>query len=95
MFLDSLLDDAEWQRRYARDRAGQPMPMELVRRGIELESLAGSFELPWAVQELGVHSSDRSGEIRVLLEKCRLASNALAQIDAALTSSTETPYRSN
>jgi Zn-dependent oligopeptidase len=35
MFLDSLLDDAEWQRRYARDRAGEPMPLELIRRGIE------------------------------------------------------------
>ena len=35
MFLDSLLDDAEWQARYARNRAGVAMPLELLHRGIE------------------------------------------------------------
>ena len=35
MFLDSLLDDADWQSRYAHDAAGRAMPPELIRRGIE------------------------------------------------------------
>jgi Zn-dependent oligopeptidase len=34
MFLDSLLDDADWQRRYARDPRGAVLPVELIERGI-------------------------------------------------------------
>jgi len=34
MFLDSLLSDADWQRRYATDAAGAPMPIELVEKAI-------------------------------------------------------------
>lgn len=34
MFLDSLLDDADWRTRYARDAEGRPMPMELIERAI-------------------------------------------------------------
>ena len=35
MLCDSLLDDADWQRRYACDAAGRPMPIELIERGID------------------------------------------------------------
>ena len=35
MFLDSLLEDADWQQRYARDRDGEPMPLSLVDRAID------------------------------------------------------------
>ncbi|MBM3988504.1 MAG: peptidase M3 [Planctomycetes bacterium] len=34
MLLDSLLDDADWQHRYALDRDGQPMPMEMHERAL-------------------------------------------------------------
>lgn len=34
MLLDSLLSDADWQRRYARDLAGAPMPLELIERAL-------------------------------------------------------------
>ena len=34
MFCDRILEDADWQRRYARDGEGNPLPMELVERGI-------------------------------------------------------------
>lgn len=34
MFLDSLLQDADWQRRYATDAQGQPIPMELIEEDI-------------------------------------------------------------
>lgn len=37
MFCDSLLDDADWQRRYALDADGQPMPAGLIDRAIEAE----------------------------------------------------------
>jgi len=30
MFMDSLIDDAAWQTRYAENGAGEPMPLELV-----------------------------------------------------------------
>lgn len=35
MLLDSLLDDADWQHRYALDAAGRPMPWELHERAID------------------------------------------------------------
>jgi Zn-dependent oligopeptidase len=34
MFLDSLIGDADWQTRYARNGAGESMPVELIRRAI-------------------------------------------------------------
>jgi hypothetical protein len=34
MLLDSLLGDADWQARYARDAAGRAMPFELVERAV-------------------------------------------------------------
>jgi Zn-dependent oligopeptidase len=30
MFMDSMLSDADWRVRYARDAAGRPMPLELI-----------------------------------------------------------------
>jgi len=35
MFFDSLLDDADWQSRYARDLNGRPMPIEVAERAID------------------------------------------------------------
>jgi len=37
MFLDSLLSDADWQTRYARTVDGEPMPFELVEKGIRAQ----------------------------------------------------------
>ncbi len=34
MFLYSLTGDADWQRRYALDASGEPMPVELIEQGI-------------------------------------------------------------
>jgi hypothetical protein len=34
MLCDSLLDDADWQRRYARDTTGRAMPLELIDQSI-------------------------------------------------------------
>jgi hypothetical protein len=34
MFCDSLLDDADWQSRYALDAAGRAMPPELIAKGV-------------------------------------------------------------
>jgi hypothetical protein len=34
MFMDSLLGDADWRARYARDGAGRPMPLELIEKSI-------------------------------------------------------------
>ncbi|MBI1851935.1 MAG: peptidase M3 [Planctomycetes bacterium] len=38
MFLDSLLADADWKTRYARDREGRSMPWEMIERGIRATS---------------------------------------------------------
>ncbi len=37
MFLDSLIDDADWRARYARDPAGEPLPLALVTRQVREE----------------------------------------------------------
>ncbi|MGB7216389.1 MAG: M3 family metallopeptidase, partial [Gammaproteobacteria bacterium] len=34
MFMDSLLGDADWRTRYARDAQGNPMPLELIEEAI-------------------------------------------------------------
>jgi len=34
MFLDSILEDADWQARYARNEQGEPMPLELIEKGL-------------------------------------------------------------
>jgi hypothetical protein len=34
MFMDSLLSDADWQRRYASNASGEPMPVELIERAV-------------------------------------------------------------
>jgi hypothetical protein len=48
MLLDSLLADADWQRRYARDRQGTPMPMELVERALATQQPFAS----WAARQM-------------------------------------------
>ncbi|MGQ0552862.1 MAG: M3 family metallopeptidase [Planctomycetota bacterium] len=45
MFLDSLLADADWQARYATTRDGQPMPAELIERGIRARQPLAAWEL--------------------------------------------------
>merc|ERR1719217_1013333 len=42
MFLDSLCEDAAWQGRYCRDRAGSPIPWALLEEGIRT---AGPYEV--------------------------------------------------
>jgi hypothetical protein len=44
MFCDSLLGDADWLTRYARDPSGQPMPMALIRARIEAEQPFRAFQ---------------------------------------------------
>ncbi|HET9886618.1 MAG TPA: M3 family metallopeptidase, partial [bacterium] len=36
MFMDRLLEDADWQTRYAKDAQGRPMPFDLIERTIRL-----------------------------------------------------------
>jgi hypothetical protein len=37
MFLDALIDDADWRGRYARDASGAPVPLSLVLRQVDEE----------------------------------------------------------
>ncbi|MHC4548244.1 MAG: M3 family metallopeptidase [Planctomycetota bacterium] len=43
MFLDSLLDDADWQMRYARSRDGAPIPFELIEKGIRANQASAAW----------------------------------------------------
>jgi len=44
MFLDSLLRDADWLVRYARDGEGNPMPLELIEKGVRLSQPIAAWE---------------------------------------------------
>ena len=44
MFCDSLLRDADWLKRYARDSGGHPVPDALIRRRIETSQPLRAFE---------------------------------------------------
>ncbi|AZP41535.1 MULTISPECIES: M3 family metallopeptidase [Rahnella] len=43
MFCDSLLEDADWLKRYAKNTAGEPVPDELIRASIEARQPMRSF----------------------------------------------------
>ncbi len=45
MFLDSLLDDADWQTRYARSEGGEPLPRELIDKAIRMRQPAAAWQL--------------------------------------------------
>lgn len=45
MFLDSLLSDPDWQVRYARTVSGEPMPEELVLKGIAVAQPMAAWNL--------------------------------------------------
>ena len=45
MFLDSLLGDADWRARYARDRAGAPMPADLRERVLTQAQAGAAWHL--------------------------------------------------
>lgn len=45
MFLDSLLADADWQVKYATTREGEPMPAELIERGVRQRQPLAAWEL--------------------------------------------------
>lgn len=44
MFLDSLLDDADWRVRYARGPGGERMPLELIERALRVSQPFAAWE---------------------------------------------------
>ena len=44
MFLDSLLEDADWLKRYAKDADGEAMPMELIERGVSEQQPVSAWD---------------------------------------------------
>ena len=45
MFLDSILGDADWLARYAKNSEGEPMPIELIRKGGQKEQVWRAWKL--------------------------------------------------
>ena len=45
MFLDSLVEDAAWRAKYARDTAGNPIPFEIIEEGIRATQPFEVFQL--------------------------------------------------
>jgi len=45
MFLDSLLDDADWQTRYAANREGETIPFSLIEKGLRVGQASAAWFL--------------------------------------------------
>jgi hypothetical protein len=92
----NFLDDIRKLRRAGQawlERVAAISEADRQRFEIELDALTGLFELPWSYERSDERVNDRSGEIRLLLEQCRVAADTLAQIDASLCAPPDSPYR--
>jgi len=74
MFLDSVIEDADWQARYARTRDGEPMPAELLEEGVRETQrgaawlLRASFAIPYCERAIYEIPDDELTPERVLNE---------------------------
>ncbi len=77
MFFDSLLDDADWQSRYALDVDGRPAPLELIERAIDAQQPFAAWNVrsmlavcygEKALYELGDDALTPANALRVLRE---------------------------
>ena len=74
MFMDSLLGDADWRSRYATDRNGKAMPLELIEKAIREEQPFRGFEvramltIPFAERAMYELPDDQLTPERVLAE---------------------------
>ena len=78
MFMDALLGDADWRARYARDRAGRAMPLELIETAIREQQpfrawdVRAMLTIPFAERALyELPDNELTGE-RVLAEFRRI-----------------------
>jgi hypothetical protein len=87
MFLASLLEDADWQSRYARTKDGERVPFELVDKGLrarqrgEASSLRGKCAICYAERAIYEIPEQELTAERVLHE-IRTAENRLVGMDA-------------
>jgi Zn-dependent oligopeptidase len=88
MFLDSLLDDADWQSRYAKTKSGASMPWELIEKGIRMTQpfaawgLRAATAVPYAERAIYEIPDDELTAERIL-EEVRAAERRLLFIDRA------------
>lgn len=78
MFMDSLLDDADWRTRYATDASGNPMPFALIERAIREEQplrgwdVRAMLTVPFAERAIYEIPDDELTPERVLTELRRI-----------------------
>ncbi len=88
MFLDSLLSDADWQARYARTRDGEPLPFELIAKGLRVRqrgqasTLRSMCAICYAERAIYEIPDDELTSERVLSE-IRAAENRILGMDAS------------
>ena len=86
MFMDSLLSDADWQRRYALNAQGEAMPIELIERGVRSSqpgaALSTRAMLAICFAEKAIYEiPDAELSAERILEAIRAAERQLALID--------------
>ena len=74
MFCDSIINDADWQTRYARTAGGEPMPFELIEKGVRTlqpyaaHGLRMGFAVPYCERAIYEIPDDELTAERVLAE---------------------------
>ena len=87
MFLDSILNDADWQTRYARTKEGEPIPFELIEKGLHARQrgaasgLRAMCAICYAERAIYEIPNDELTAERVL-EEIRAVENRLLGMDA-------------
>ncbi|WP_373046502.1 M3 family metallopeptidase [Vulgatibacter sp.] len=97
MFMDSLLGDADWRTRYARDAEGRPMPWELIERSIREEQPLRAWDVrsmltvPFAERAIYEIPDDELTPERVL-EEIRAVERRLTGLTSAARPTLAVPH---
>jgi len=87
MFLDSILNDADWQTRYARSKGGDPIPFELIEKSIRARQRGAASQLramcTICYAERAIYEiPDAELSAERVLEEVRAVENRLLGMDA-------------
>lgn len=97
MFMDALINDAAWMTRYAANRDGQTVPLELVREAIEQEqpfrgwSIRAMLTIPFAERAIYELADDELTADRVL-DICRRVECDLQGLDGGVRPVLSVPH---
>ena len=97
MFLDSILQDADWRARYAKTKSGEPMPKELIEKAIENRQPFKAWDqlamltIPFAEREL-YETPDDKLQPEYILNRFREIERDLQKLEAGVRPILSVPH---